>query len=104
MTKLTQMDISAEEALILLLEEVIIMFDQFYTIWRKQMEFTVKWTSVEYMVHCIWPTLQVHMAMDAFVCDSMKYNSAISARFVCILTKQTGSNVGAGIRLMITKI
>jgi hypothetical protein len=32
LTKLTQMNISPEEALILLSEEVIIMFDRFYTI------------------------------------------------------------------------
>jgi len=50
LTKLTQMNISPEEALILLSEEVIIMFDRFYTIRRKRMEFIVKGTRVQYMV------------------------------------------------------
>ena len=104
LTKLTQMNISPEEALILLSEEIIIMFDRFYTIRRKRMEFIVKGTRVQYMVRCIWLTMQVHMAMDEFVRDGMKYNPAISAAFVRFLTKQTGSNVGAGIGGMITKL
>jgi hypothetical protein len=104
LTKLTQMNISPEEALILLSEEVIIMFDRFYTIRRKRMEFIVKGTRVQYMVRCIWLTMQVHMAMDEFVRDGMKCNPAISAAFVRFLTKQTGSNVGAGIGVMISKL
>jgi hypothetical protein len=104
LTKLTQMHISPEEVLILLSEEVIIMFDRFYTIRRKRMEFIIKGTRVQYMVRCIWLTMQVHMAMDKFVCDGMKYNPAISAAFVCFLTKQMGNNVGAGIGGMITKL
>jgi hypothetical protein len=81
LTKLTQMHITVEEALILLSEEIIIMFDQFYAIRCKRMEFTVKGTRVEYMVWCIWLTLQVQ-AMDDFTRDGMKYNPAISAAFV----------------------
>jgi hypothetical protein len=97
LTKLTQMHILAEEALILLSEEIIIMFDQFYAIRRKRIKFTVKGTRVEYMVQCIWLTLQVHMAMDYFTRDGMKYNPAISAAFVQFLTKQTGGNVSTGV-------
>ncbi len=48
-------------------------------------------------MRCIWFTMQVHMAMDKLVWDRMKYNPAISAVFVCFLTKQTGSNVGDGL-------
>jgi hypothetical protein len=68
------------------------------------MEFIVKGTRVQYMVRCIWLTMQVHMAMDEFVRDGMKYNPAISSAFVRFLTKQTGSNVGAGIVVMISKL
>ncbi len=50
LTKLTQMGILEEETLILLLEEIIIMFNQFYTIRHKRMDFTVKRTCVEYMI------------------------------------------------------
>ncbi len=44
------------------------------------------------------------MAMDKFVKDGMKYNPAISAAFVWFLTKQTGSNVGAGLGFKLSKL
>ncbi len=47
LTKLTRMGILEEESLILLSEEIIIMFDQFYMIHRKCMDFTVKSRRVE---------------------------------------------------------
>ncbi len=97
LTKLTQMHISADEALILLSEEIIIMFNQFYAIRRKRMEFRVKGTWVEYTVQCICLTLQVHMAMDYFTRDWMNYNPAISAACVLFLTKQMGGNVSSGV-------
>jgi hypothetical protein len=69
------------------------MFDCFYTIRHNRMDFTVKSVRFEYMVWCIWLAMQVHMAMDKFVKDGMKYNSTISAAFVWFFTKQSGSNV-----------
>ncbi len=82
LTKLMQMNILEEEALILLSEEVIIMFDHFYAIRRKRMDFVVKGSRLDYMVRCIWILLQVHMAMDGFVKDGLKYNLAISMAFI----------------------
>ncbi len=96
LTKLTQMKIPPKEALILLLEKIIIMFNRFYAIYHKHMDFIVKGTQVEYMVWCICLTLQVHMAMDDFVKDRMNYDLAISAAFICFLTKQMGKNVSMG--------
>ena len=86
LSKLTQMGIPGEDALILLSEMVIIMFDRFYAIWHKRMDSTVKGAGMEYMVHCIWISLQVHTLMDEFVKDRMKYNPAILAAFVWFLT------------------
>ena len=94
--RLTQVNISEEETLILLSEEVIIMFDRFYAIRRKRMDFKVHGSQVEYMVRCIWLSLQVHMVMDKFTANGMKYNSTISAAFMRFLTKVTGGNAAAG--------
>ena len=82
LTKLMQMNILEEEALILLSEEEIIMFDRSYAIRHKWMDFVVKGSRLEYMVRCIWISLQVHMAMDDFVKDGLKYNLAISMAFI----------------------
>ena len=94
--RLTQVNISEEETLILLSEEVIIMFDRFYAIRRKRMDFTVHGSRVEYMVRCIWLLMEVHMVMDEFTANGMKYSSTISAALMRFLTKVTGGNAAAG--------
>ncbi len=40
--------------------------------------------------------MQVHVVMDEFTQDGMKYNLALSAAFVRFLTKVTGGNAAAG--------
>ena len=52
-TRLTQVNISKEETLILLSEEVRIMFDCFHTIQGKMMGFSLNGLRVKYMVRCI---------------------------------------------------
>ncbi len=74
------------------------MFLMIHGIRKQRMEFTLKGKHVEYMVRCIWLTLQAHAVMDGFVKRGLKYNSAISAAFIrFLLTKQTGQNVSTGV-------
>ena len=79
---------------------IIIMFSMIHDIRKQLMEFTLKVKRVEYMVRCIWLTLQAHAVLDGFVKRGLKYNSTISAAF-CFLTKQTGQNVSTGVRSQI---
>ena len=65
--QLAQLHISEDECLILLSEEIIIMFSMIHDIRKQRMEFTLKGKRVENMVRCIWLTLQVHAVMDGFV-------------------------------------
>jgi ribosomal protein L12E/L44/L45/RPP1/RPP2 len=101
-TRLTQVKISEEETLILLSEEVIIMYNCFHAIQRKHMDFTVNGLRVEYMVWCIWIAMQVHMVMDEFTQDGMKYNLALSAAFIRFLTKVTGGNAAVDVAGSVT--
>jgi hypothetical protein len=94
---LTQVNISEEETLILLSEEVIIMYDRFHVIRQKRMDFMVNRLQVEYLARCIWITMQVHMVMDEFTQNGMKYNSSILAAFMHFLTKVTGGIAAAGV-------
>ena len=61
------------------------------------MDDSVSGYRVEYMVRCIWISMQVHMIMDVFMQSLMKYNVSISASFMQFLRKVTGSNVAAGV-------
>jgi hypothetical protein len=96
-TRLTQVHISEEETLILLSEKVIIMFDCFHAIRRKRMNFMVNGSHVEYMVRCIWISMQVHMTMEEFTANGMKYNPSLLAACMRFLTKVTGGNAAAGV-------
>ena len=73
------------------------MYTMIHDIRKQRMEFTLKGKRVEYMVGCIWLTLQAHSVMDDFVKRGLKYNSAISAAFIRFLMKQTGQNVSSGV-------
>jgi hypothetical protein len=58
------------------------MYTMIHDIRKQRMEFTLKGKRVEYIVRCIWLTLQAHSVMDDFVKRGLKYNSAISAAFI----------------------
>ena len=73
------------------------MFDCFHTIRRKRMDFMVNGPRVEYMVRCIWISMQVHMVMEKFTATGMKYNPFLSAAFMRFLPKVTGGNAAAGV-------
>ncbi len=73
------------------------MFDRFHAIRRERMDFMVNGSRVEYLARCIWISMQVHMVMDEFTQNGMKYNFSISAAFMRFLTKVTDGNVAAGV-------
>ncbi len=97
-SKLTQQHILAEEALILLSEEVIIMYHQIHQVRRQCIEFMAsKGNKAAYMAWCIRIKCQVHRVMQVFVKGGLKNNPAILTAFVHFLTKQTGGNVASGV-------
>jgi hypothetical protein len=97
-SKLTQQHILAEEALILLSKEVIIMCHQIHQVRWQHMDFMAsKGDKAVYMALCIWITCQVHRVIQEFVKGGLKYNLAISTVFVHFLTKQMGGNVASGV-------
>ena len=98
------MGIPEGEVLVLLSEEIIIMFERFHAIRRKRFDFTVQGAGVEYMVRCVWLPLQVHAEMDSFVKNGLTESPALSAAFVRFLTAQTATNVGAGVGSHLSKL
>ena len=104
LTRLTQLHISEEESLILLSEEVIIMYSRIHDVRKHMMEFTGQINKVDYMVRCIWVTLQVHQVMQEFVQGGLKSHPAIGSAFIRFLTKQTGNNVALGIGVQLEKL
>ena len=104
LSRFTQLHISKEESLILLLEEVIIMYARIHDVQKHMMEFTTHVNKVDYMVRCIWVTLQVHRVMQEFVQGGLKSHLTIGSAFIWFLTKQTGNNVASGVGVQLGKL
>jgi len=95
--KLTQQHITEEDALILLSEEVIIMFSRIQTERMQRMEFVAsRANKIDYMTRCIWITLQVHWVMQEFVQGGLQSNSTITTAFMRFLVKTSAGNVAEG--------
>jgi hypothetical protein len=85
---LLQMNLDAEALLVLLSEEVIIMFTLVHNIWKKGLEFAMTVFPLDYMVRCIWLTIKIHGVMEDMIKHGLSSNGAINAAFVRFLTKQ----------------
>ena len=102
--RLTQLHISEEESLVLLSEEVIILYSWIHDVRKYMMEFTGQVNKVDYMGRCIWVTLQVHQVMQEFVQGGLKSHPAIGSTFIQFPTKQTGNNVALGVGVQLGKL
>jgi hypothetical protein len=95
--KLTQQHITEEDALILLSEEVIIMFSRIQTERMQRMEFVAsRANKADYMTRCIWITLQVHRVMQEFVQGGLQSISTIVTAFMRFLVKTSAGNAAGG--------
>jgi hypothetical protein len=95
LVRLTQMKLDSESLLVLLSEEVIIMFTLVHNIRKKGLEFSLGCDPLEYMVQCIWLTIEIHGVMEDMIKHGISSNSAINAAFVRFLTKQVAVTAGA---------
>jgi hypothetical protein len=95
LVRLTQMKLDSESLLVLLSEEVIIMFSLVHNIRKKGLEFSLVCDPLEYMVRCIWLTIEIHGVMEEMIKHGISANSAINAAFVRFLTKQVAVTAGA---------
>ena len=95
--KLTQQHITGEDDLILLSEEVIIMFSMILMECMQRMEFVAsRANKVDYVTRCIWITLQVHRVMQEFVLGGLQSNSTIATAFMHFLVKTSAGNAAGG--------
>ena len=95
LVRLTQMKLDLELLLVLLSEEVIIMFSLVHNIRKKGLEFSLVCDPLEYMVRCIWLTIEIHGVMEEMIKHGISANSAINAAFIRFLTKQVAVTAGA---------
>ena len=97
LVRLTQMKLDSESLLVLLSEEVIIMFSLVHNIRKKGLEFSLVCDPLDYMVRCIWLTIEIHGVMEEMIKHGISLNSAINAAFVWFLTKQVAVTAGTSV-------
>lgn len=94
--KLTQLQIPEVEALTLVSEEFILIFNKFFECRKTILDFEKGMDMATYTSRIIWASLKCHMEAVELLKDGLKYHALLSAAFIRFLTKQTGSNVSAG--------
>ena len=74
--------------LVLLSEEVIILFNLVHNVRKKGLEFSLTCDFTDFMSCWIWLTLEIHYVMDNMIKDGISSNGVISSAFIRFLTKQ----------------
>ena len=70
------------------------MFSLVHNIRKKGLEFSLVCDPLEYMVRCIWLTIEIYGVMEEMIKHGISANSAINAAFVRFLTKQVAVTAG----------
>ena len=86
--RLTQMGLEKEAVLVLLSEEIIILFTLVHNVRKKGQEFSASTDPKTFMVQWIWLTLECHSAMEAEIKNGISSSGAINSAFVRFLTNQ----------------
>jgi hypothetical protein len=86
--RLTQMGLEKEAVLVLLSEEIIILFTLIHNVRKKGQEFSTSTDPKTFMVQWIWLTLECHSAMEAEIRNGISSSGAINSAFVRFLTNQ----------------
>ena len=64
------------------------MFTLVHNVWKRGLEFSMTIDPRNYMVRCIWLTIEIHGVMEEMIKHGLSSNGAINAAFVRFLTKQ----------------
>jgi hypothetical protein len=97
LNKLIQLNIPEDDALVLVSEDLVLMFDRMFAERMKLFDSQKDRSKVEYVSCILWVSLRCHMVAMEFTEGGIKYNPTISAAFVRFLTKQTGANTSANV-------
>ena len=97
LNRLTQMGLPKEAVLVLLTEEVLILFKLVHNVRKTGQAFSVAADPKDFMLQCLWVTLGCHAAMEEGVKNGISTNGAINSAFVGFLTEAVAKgNGGSG--------
>ena len=81
------MGMNKDAALVLLTEEVLILFKLVHNVRKTGQAFSMATNPKDFMLQCLWVTLGCHAAMEEGVKNGISMNGAINSAFVGFLTE-----------------
>ena len=103
-TKLQQMGIDGDEVMLLISEQFILIFNDFYKIRQQLFEYVEGMNEVDHLTRVIWVTCKTHMAMDEYLVNGLMYHQIIASSFVRFLTRQLGQQSQSKIETLIKQV
>jgi hypothetical protein len=71
------------------------MFTLVHNVRKRGLEFSVTSDPLDFMVRCVWLTIEIHGVMEDMIKHGLSSNGAINAAFVRFLTKQVAVTAAA---------
>lgn len=96
LTKCSQLHIPDAQCLILISDQLKIVFDDIYEV-RKHVVMRDDCSKADLSATCFMATMRAHTIMGAFRSAKFRYHASISAAYIRFLAKQTGENSSAGV-------
>ena len=97
LVKLMQLKIPKDEALKLVSNQYLMIHNKLFDTRKLCKEYEEDIDPVDFMVRSVWISLRATMLAQGFVANGIENHTAIASSFLRFLTKQTGSNVSAGV-------
>ena len=104
LTKLDQVFIPEDEAMLLISEKIALIFKRFFAERSLAMRFEEGGNTADFLADILWVNLKVLVAAEELLKDGLKYHPLLSAAFIRFLTKQTGANADSGLGGQLTEL
>ena len=93
MIKLVQMGVPESESLILLSEQILLIFNRFFEQRKLILQHREGMDMADFTTRVVWVTLKTQVVAAEFLADGIRNHQLTGNAFLRFLTKQTGQNV-----------
>ena len=73
------------------------MYTLVHNVHKRVLEFAMTCDPLDYMVRCIWLTIEINGVMEDMIMHGLSSNGAINAAFLRFLTKQVAVTAGTAV-------
>ena len=104
MIKLVQMGVPESESLILMSEQILLIFNRFFEQRKLILQHREGMDMADFTTRVVWVTLKTQVVAAEFLADGIRNHQLTGNAFLRFLTKQTGQNVSTQLGPRITNV